>query len=596
MRKIKRETGMKKRKIIVGFEYDNLDEFRKYAMASKRIGATHVLVSQTPRSRWMWERDLKDPYPNWSMHHTPLFKLVCPPQLREFLPLDHIKECFDLVKSRCCILEELGLKPAINSNEPFWLPEEVYREHPKWRGARCDHPRRSRHAYYSPNIDNDEVLDMYTYAMKVLVEELHADYFSFMTNDSGGGLPWSNGTYVGPNGPAATRNYSMSERVLKFLDAMDRGARMAGEEITINFSANIGFKLSEEGVAEAWRGAKDNYIIHNRNSKGEHVLEYIWAENSNWLKGIPNLISLAHSLGEAMKNEKEVIFFTLQKTDLEENWKYLEKMMPDLPHSWADCMNGVTEVANMLVGAENGRLLAEALYEIHEGKLHASHDGLGLIMYGIVHQRWINRPFVLFPDQLSEEETSYYRPFQFQALDEKHANDLLDMQNIECARGFSAAFLLSESLKKAITCMRKAIALLEELKGSTDPEKKISMLIRRLKVYCCLMQTCINASRFQTLADDLDYNAEIPQSCKWPTRGDMRIEEFQNITRSEIDNAYELSDLVKGYEKMLFQIADKENEDIFVFGPDLASQIRRKAEIMLDHELDAAKVIEVHNI
>ena len=587
----------KEQKIIMNIDTDSLDEFRSYAGRAKELGITHVIVSQLPRSRWMWERDLTDPYPNWCMGHAPLFKLVCPPQLKEYLPLDHIEECFTLVKERCAILKDLGLKAAMSSNEPFWLPEQVYRKHPAWRGARCDHPRRSRHTYYSPNIDNPEVLAMYTYAMKVLIEETGIDYISFMSNDSGGGLPWSSGTYAGPHGPEATRERSMSERVLGFLDALDDGARMAGQEVTINFSANIGFKLAEEGVAEAWRGARDNYIIHNRNCRGESVLEFIWAENANWLKGIPNVFSLAGSVGEALKNGKEIIYFTMQKTDLEENWKYLELSMPDPDVSWEGRMEDVSRASEAIAGEECRKLLTDALYHIHEGKLHASHDGLGLIMYGIVHQRWINRPFVLFPEELTDEECSYYRRFQFQALDEKHACDLLDMQNIECARGFSAAFLLSESLRKASVSFNKAVSLLETVKEKNPAlAEPVSMLIRRLKVYNCLMKTCVNAAKFQTLADELDYDAQVPQSCKWPTRGDLRIEDFQNITRSEIDNAYELADLVEGYESRLFNVADEANEDIFVFGPHLAAQIRKKAEVMLDHELDAARIIEVHNI
>lgn len=43
----------------------------------KELGGTHMMVGDLPRSRWMWERDLKDPYSNWSMGHAQLFKLVC---------------------------------------------------------------------------------------------------------------------------------------------------------------------------------------------------------------------------------------------------------------------------------------------------------------------------------------------------------------------------------------------------------------------------------------------------------------------------------------------------------------------------------------
>ena len=141
---------MKKMRIL-HFVTDSLADFEKMSEEAAKAGATHVIISDMPRSRWMWERDLSDPYTNWSMGQCQIFKLVCPPELGKYLPVEHIRECFELVRERCEILKKHGLKPALFSNEPFWLPEEVYREHPDWRGARCDHPRRARKPYYSPS-------------------------------------------------------------------------------------------------------------------------------------------------------------------------------------------------------------------------------------------------------------------------------------------------------------------------------------------------------------------------------------------------------------------------------------------------------------
>jgi hypothetical protein len=142
---------------------------------------------------------------------------------------------------------------------------------------------------------------------------------------------------------------------------------------------------------------------------------------------------------------------------------------------------------------------------------------------------------VLFPQELTDDERLYYRRFQFQALDEAHANDLMDMQNIECARGFSAAFLLSETVRKAEGSFRKGIAKIEKIIRNTDDEslrEKLALLIRRLEVYICFMRTCSNAALFQDLVDSTDFNAQPPLDC----RGDAqrpRIERFQNITRAE---------------------------------------------------------------
>jgi len=587
----------KDRKIILDVATDSIEEFKQAAGRAKKLGATHIMVGALPRSRWMWEDDLSNPYPNWCMGHAQLFKLVCPPELKEYLPTEFIDKCFAIVKERCDILHELGLKPALFSNEPFWLPEEVYLRHPFWRGARCDHPRRSKRTYYSPCLDNPEVLEMYRYAVRELVAQTGIDFIAFMSNDSGGGICWSNGTYVGPNGPESCRHRSMSERIIGFMDAMDAGGRDAGVEVTLSFNANIGFKLAEEGVAEAWRGAKDNYIINLRDNKGGYPIDFRHREGKGWIKGIPNFFGFAQSVGGAVASGREFMTLPVTKTDFAENWSYLENNLAAAPAGFAGCTNAIHKVAAGLVGEACADLLTDAYHHISEGELHFSHDGLGLIMYGIVHQRWINRPFVLFPEELTPEERDYYRNFQFQALDEAHANDLIDMQNIECARGFSAAFLLSETARKATASFNKAVGLLEELVEKNPAVKDAaSMLIRRLRVYNCLMKTCANAALFQDLVDNIDFEAEPPLDCRWPTRNDPRIEQFQNLTRSEVENAYILADLLEGYEDKIFNVTDAAGEDIFVFGPNLVAQIRMKAETMLRHELDANRVFERHNI
>ena len=74
-------------------------------------------------------------------------------------------------------------------------------------------------------------------------------------------------------------------------------------------------------------------------------------------------------------------------------------------------------------GSACGPKLLDAWYHIDESYKHLSHTGLDLIMYGCQHQRWINRPFLLFPLELPEEEKEYYRKYQFQALTQEDAAD-----------------------------------------------------------------------------------------------------------------------------------------------------------------------------
>ena len=55
---------------------ETLEEFRIAAKTAADLGVTHVYVSELPKSRWQWEMDLSDPYPNWGMMHSAIFKVV----------------------------------------------------------------------------------------------------------------------------------------------------------------------------------------------------------------------------------------------------------------------------------------------------------------------------------------------------------------------------------------------------------------------------------------------------------------------------------------------------------------------------------------
>ncbi len=480
---------------------DNLEEFRIMAEKARALGATHVMAAQMPRSRWMWEQDLDDPYPNWSMGHAQIFKLVCPPELKEFLPQEHIRECFELLKSRCDILREVGLKPALFSNEPFWLPEEVYRKHPDWRGARCDHPRRSRKPYYSPCIDNPEVLSMYRYAVKELCRQTGIDFIHFMSNDSGGGLCWSSGTYVGPNGPISCKERSMADRITGFLDALSEGAKEAGIDAIIHFNSDIDFKAKEISVSTACPKLKENQIVNKMDKNSEIVVTSILDVGAPGqpVRKIPRMIKFVRFAQKLLSAKTPVTIVDIPRSDFDEACLVLEYAKQQGLHDMSDCLLVLKKAAEQIVGSSQAGELTDAWYHIDEAYEHLSHTGLDLIMYGCQHQRWINRPFVLFPMELSEEERSYYRKYQFQALTEEEANDLLNLQGIEGVRGFTAVFMLTETMKKAISSISEAISEAAVLMdGVKEPEKKekFRLLKKRLEVERCFFRNIVHAAQF----------------------------------------------------------------------------------------------------
>lgn len=593
---------MNQKQIIFHTEAATLEEFEQAARLVKELGGTHMMVGDLPRSLWMWNMDRSDPYSNWSMGHSQLFKVVCPPELKNYLPQEHIRECHDLVVERCRILKRIGLKGAFYSNEPFWLPEAVYREHPGWRGARCDHPRRSRKPYYSPDIDNPEVLSLYRWAMRQLCQETGIDFFIIMSNDSGAGISWSQGTYTGPNGPLYARKRSMADRICGFMNALTFGAKDAGVDAVIHLNANIDFKDREAAIDAVWPLLKDGQVVNDRDRYGRCPISCFANpfQSKPPVSGIPRMIAFCKYMQRAMASECRYLVLDIPKTDMGEAHVYLKLLKESAPvKDMAEGMGLLKQCAVRLAGDAAASALLDAWYHIDESFTHLLHTGLDLMMYGCQHQRWINRPFVLFPEELTEEEYGYYRPYQFQALTQENTYDLLDMQGIEGVRGFTAVFMLSQTLLHAQNSLDAAIALLEEAVKAAVPESVdgLMLLIRRLKAQKCFFRNIVNAAQFQELVDRTDFTAEPQLSLRWPTRNDHRIEEFQNISRAEIENVLELADILEGYEtKLLAMVEEEEKEDIFFYGPHIVEQLRRKADIMWNHMADAERVYETHNI
>ena len=69
---------MNDKRTVFTFTSENLEEFEIKTKKAAELGATHITISQIEKSRWQWERDMSDPYPNWGMLVTALFKIIVP--------------------------------------------------------------------------------------------------------------------------------------------------------------------------------------------------------------------------------------------------------------------------------------------------------------------------------------------------------------------------------------------------------------------------------------------------------------------------------------------------------------------------------------
>ena len=77
------------------------------------------------------------------------------------------------------------------------------------------------------------------------------------------------------------------------------------------------------------------------------------------------------------------------------------------------------------------------------------------------------------------------------------------------------------------------------------------------------------------------------ESPVWHSPAEPRWLELRAVMRREVDNALDLIHLLEVAPAPIMKLASAEaDEDVFLIGPDLQDQLRKKVKIMLDHEED----------
>jgi len=583
------------RKILFSAPTSSIEEFRAFATEAKALGATHVFISDLPKSRWLWDLDRTDPYPNWGMLMSTIFKVVVPPELAGFLPADYARRNLEIVRQRGAVLKELGLKAAFSGKEPAYLPEPVFQAHPDWRGPRCEHPRRSRHAYYSLCIDRPEVLAMYRRAVADLCRVAPIELFTFLTNDSGSGICWSVSLYPGQNGPAWCRERPYADRVVGFLSAVQEGAREAGLAADVSFNYGSGY-ISRAEIASVVPYLRAGQAINGKTKDGLTLMNTVgYSFYDSWTNpvlGIPQVFRFAEQVEAAAKDERADINIVLTEPRSPELLALLAEFRKKPFSGVAGRTQAAQAVAAEMVGADN----ADALMGVWEkiDRAVAAVRAMGgdpIMLVGTINQRWITRPLVPFPLELKPEEKDYYRKFQFQANSEEEAADLMNLQGFEIINGFSGSLLASNLFNLAIRNLESAVTDLTALSEKLSNRPAGEALRLRLKALIGVYRNARNTIQYQDILDRTDYEHPPKEENIYPMDGDQKLREIQNVTRDEIDNANELAGLLESAKVPLVEVAPASaEEDIFLIGPDIVAQLRKKVQTMLRHQLDVYRL------
>jgi hypothetical protein len=314
------------------------------------------------------------------------------------------------------------------------------------------------------------------------------------------------------------------------------------------------------------------------------------------------LFSFVKDAQDAISDEDSSVIINLPSVESLETVNFLTKCFKTLEGGISARVNALKVSASKIIGEEYAEQLVEAWEYADSAINFIDYFNVGgpLFMLGTIHQRWLTRPFVAFPNELTDEEKSYYRPFLFQAQGEDNANDLLDLQGSRWLAGYSGTRLMRLTFTRAKKDSYKAMRIIGRLIGMVESKEGIEYLDlfrSRLEMFNCLMTNAENAINFQNIIDTTDYNKEPKDETEVSgEQGDVRLHNLNNIVRREIDNTLKIISLIKKHPGKLIITSDlEEGETIMQFGPEILKDLERKIEIMENHRHDFSRLYKSYN-
>ncbi len=581
-------------RIIFGHHSDSLADFETFARRAKQSGATHIVLTAEDLPWATWQLDTPgDPYPAWAMSNIGLLKIATPAALKPYLPQDYADKVMEILRARCAVLRKLGLKAAFTTFEPQMLPEAVYEAHPLWRGPQVDHPIRSRVPRFAPSIDNPEVLALYRESIRTLLAACpEIEILSLHTNDSGSGVSWSGGLYEGPNGNSLYRSLPMHQRYRDFFGALQAGARDAGTS-----GLEIDADWVRESAPELIAGRlAPGMAVANLEGPGAtpykaevgFLLDYFYPFYP--AQGLPLPVRYLEELEKGSRSAAPRLFYLMgDRFDSDLYFRLYDAFVKSPTRDEGSRLSLLRAIAAERAGEAGASSLVDAWLALHliQRDTDILNFGGTTFYIGAVHQRWLTRPFVPFPEELTPAETQYYRKYQFQARTEERARDLDELQGTHQYQGLGGMALSDKLYVRMLAELERArgdVRKLRETGGATQ-RQQYELLDRRLQVFQALVNNCRDAIEYQ-------YYLDIAKG--WKLRRTVEKQEdltdipewraIRDTARREIDNSAVLIDLLQSQPALLIDLAKSSGEEnIRVLGPDLVDQLRRKIKIMIAH-------------
>ena len=187
----------------------------RYVAAVAEAGLTHLEVNALQAHMPYEDLTAWEYYPEFYTYAAGFNHFVDTPLTRGFWPAMYLEANLNRLRRIADLARNYGLKPGLCMFEPRTMPERFFAKYPTLRGARVDHPFRSRLPRYTMAQDHPVVQRHYAAALQKLLRTVpELSYLSVWTNDSGAGFEHTASLYVGRNGgPYMIREWRNHEKV-----------------------------------------------------------------------------------------------------------------------------------------------------------------------------------------------------------------------------------------------------------------------------------------------------------------------------------------------------------------------------------------------
>lgn len=187
----------------------------RYVATLAESGFTHVEVNGLQAHMPFEDTVAHEYYPQFYTYCAGFNHFVDTPLTAGLWPTQYLEANLTNLKQLAALGRRYGLQPGLCMFEPRSLPERFFQRYPTLRGARVDHPFRSRLPRYCLAQDHPVTKQHYRAALQSLLKAVpDLGYMSVWTNDSGAGFEHTGSLYVGRNGgPYMIREWRNHEKI-----------------------------------------------------------------------------------------------------------------------------------------------------------------------------------------------------------------------------------------------------------------------------------------------------------------------------------------------------------------------------------------------